>query len=173
MRRRRPSAEIPAELRALLPRNKNDEASARALVALGYPALEPVLDEMVGWLKTYPSPVEGAMREFLIRLGAPAIEAVRRGLSGRTEALRYGIVAHVVSHWPAACVARLERELVGLAAGPGDGGTDLIALSLLVEHGLGDRGWLRQWAEFKLARARERCAQSERIVAALDRAGPE
>ena len=57
-----------------------------------------------------------------------------------------------------------------LAAGSGDYGTDLIALSLLAEHELAERDWLIRWAQFKLGRARERCAQAERVARALDAA---
>lgn len=154
-------------LRALLPRNKNDEASARELVQLGHPAVAPVLYEMVQWLKTYPSPVEVLMREFFIGLGVHAVPAAKQALAGRTEALKYGIVAHVAVKWPREAIVSLAPELQMLVSGSGDYGTDLIALSLLAEHGLCDRAWLRQWAEFKLKGATERREAAERIVRSL------
>ena len=65
-------------LRALIPRNKHDLRRARVLVALGYPAVAPVLPELLEWLQDLNWPVEDEdahevadeAREILLKMDA-------------------------------------------------------------------------------------------------------
>jgi Domain of unknown function (DUF5071) len=150
-------------LKRLLPRDKNDVEGARALVALGYPTVEPVLTQMLEWLKTSGSPVEMVMREFFVSLGINGVPVVQKALGSRHDLLKYSVVTHIVVRWPVAAVAALKTQLQSLATGSGGSGTDLIALRLLVEHQLADRAWLKAWAQFKGKRLRELLAQAEEI----------
>lgn len=152
-----------SSLKRLLPRNKDDAESARALVALGYPAVEPVLSQMLDWLKSNGSPVELVLREFFADLGVQAVPVVQKALASRHDLLKYSVVKHVVCRWPADAVSQLAPQLQGLATGSGFYGTDLIAMRLLVEHRLAEPSWLREWAEFKVKRLRELLTQAEEI----------
>jgi hypothetical protein len=154
-------------LKRLLPRNKDDAEGAKALVALGYPAVEPVLPQMLDWLKSNGSPVELVMCEFFASLGTRAIPAVQKALGSRHDGLKYSVVKNVISKWPSEAIAPLKVQLQGLATGSGYYGTDLIALDLLVEHQLADPAWLKEWTEFKTKRLREFLSQAERIKASL------
>ena len=152
-----------SSLKRLLPRNKDDAESARALVALGYPAVEPVLSQMLDWLKSNGSPVELVLRAFFADLGVQAVPVVQKALASRHDLLKYSVVKHVVCRWPADAVSQLAPQLQGLATGSGFYGTDLIAMRLLVEHRLAEPSWLREWAEFKVKRLRELLTQAEEI----------
>lgn len=156
-------------LKRLLPRSKDDAEGARALVALGFPAVEPVMGHMLDWLKTSGSPVELVMREFFAGLGAPAVPAVQKALASRHDALKHAIVEHVVTQWPAEAVAPLRSHLQSLATGSGYYGTDLTALRLLVEHRLAEPGWLAEWAKFKVKRLRDLLSRAEQIESLLSR----
>jgi hypothetical protein len=72
------------ELLALLPRNKGARSRALALAKLGYPTIEPVLEQLIDWLRN-GSPVDLAQRPSLAELGAPAIPVVRRVLRARHD----------------------------------------------------------------------------------------
>ena len=152
-----------SSLKRLLPRNKDDAQSAKALVALGYPAVEPVLSNMLDWLKSNGSPVELVLRDFFAGLGVQAVPVVQKALGSRNDALKYSVVKHVVCRWPADAVSQLTPQLQGLATGSGFYGTDLIAMRLLVEHRLAEPSWLKEWAEFKVKRLRELLTQAEDI----------
>lgn len=156
-------------LKRLLPRDRDDAEGARALVAMGYPAVAPVLPLMLDWLKSNGSPVELVMREFFALLGVDAVPAVQKALSSRHEGLKYSVVMYVVSRWPVEAIKPLKLQLQGLATGSGFYGTDLIALRLLVEHQLADQAWLKEWANFKTKRLRELLAQAEHIEGLLSR----
>lgn len=152
-----------SSLKRLLPRNKDDAASARALVAMGYPAVAPVMPQMLDWLKSNGSPVELVLRDFFAGLGVQAVPVVQKALTARHDLLKYSVVKHVVCRWPADAVSQLAPQLQGLATGSGFYGTDLIAMRLLVEHRLAEPSWLREWAEFKVKRLRELLTQAEEI----------
>jgi hypothetical protein len=154
-------------LKRLLPRDKNDAEAAKALVALGFPALEPVLPRMLEWLEAYGSPVELVMRDFFAALGIHAVPAVQSALAPRHDALKYAVVMNVVAKWPAEAVAPLKVQLQALATGSGFYGTDLAALRLLAEHRLADRAWLGAWAQFKTRRLRELLSQAEHVEGLL------
>src|SRR5688572_8502044 len=106
-----------SSLKRLLPRNKDDAESARALVALGYPAVEPVLSQMLDWLKSNGSPVELVLRAFFADLGVQAVPVVQKALASRHDLLKYSVVKHVVCRWPADAVSQLAPQLQGLATG--------------------------------------------------------
>jgi Domain of unknown function (DUF5071) len=154
-------------LKRLLPRNKDDAEAARALVALGYPAVEPLLPQMLDWLKSIGSPVDLVMRDFFVALGAHAMPVVQRALRSRHDTLKYAVVMNVVAKWPVEAIAPLKVQLQALATGPGFYGTDLIALRLLVEHRLADHDWLKAWAQFKTKRLRELLSEAEKVEALL------
>jgi hypothetical protein len=150
-------------LKQLLPRNKDDAEGAKALVAIGYPTVEPVMSQMLDWLKSNGSPVELVMREFFANLGARAVPVVEKALASRHDGLKYSVMKYVVSKWPVDATSQLKVQLQGLATGSGFCGTDLIALQLLVEHRIAEPPWLKEWAEFKIKRLQELLAQAEKI----------
>jgi hypothetical protein len=154
-------------LKRVLPRDKDDAEGARALVALGYPTVEPVLPQMLDWLKSNGSPVELVMRDFFLALGVHAVPVVQRALASRHDGLKYSVVMNVVARWPAEAIAPLKFQLQGLATGSEFYGTDLIALRLLVEHHLADATWLKEWAQFKTKRLRELLSQAEHVEGLL------
>lgn len=154
-------------LRRRLPRDKEDAETARALVALDFLTLEPVLPLLLDWLKSNGSPVESVVRVYFVGLGVRAVPVVQKALTSRHDGLKYSIVTNVVAKWPAEAIALLKGQLQMLATGSGPYGTDLVALRLLTEHCLADAGWLREWAEFKAKRLRELVHQAEQIEALL------
>src|SRR5262245_23025829 len=125
-------------LKRLLPRDKHDVEAARALVALGYPAVAPILTQMLEWLKVSGSPVALMMGEFFVALGMDGVPVVQKALSSRYNLLKYAVITHIVVRWPAEAIAALKPQLHSLVTDSGLNGTDLIALRLLAEHQLAD-----------------------------------
>ena len=157
-----------ADLLHLLPQNKEDSTRATALAKLGHPAVAPVLDQMLDWLRTNGSPVDLVMREFFAGLGLPAIPAVRKALRSKHGLLHHTILEHVVTQWPGSAVEPLSSELQSLATGSGFYGTDLVALRLLATHHLAEPKWLSEWAVFKVKRLRELLSSAEATAKLLE-----
>lgn len=160
-----------SELLLRLPRKKDDAANAIALIKLGYPVVEPVLPQMLDWLRTNGSPVDLVMRDFFAALGRPAIEVVSKALRSRHELLQHTILAHVVDKWSCEDVSHLKGELEMLVTGSGFYGTDIVAMQLLQRHGLSDTTWLREWAEFKVERLRRLLQSTESCLEDIHRQG--
>lgn len=84
----------------LIPRTKSDVATARRTVALGYPAVAPVLGELLEWLQDYNWPVAKVLAPFLRDIGAPLIPHLDRGLLSRDETWKYWLIECVISGNP-------------------------------------------------------------------------
>ncbi len=89
------------ELIRMMPSNGDDLEGAGRIVELGYPAVKPIMRDMVGWMRVAESPVADTFAAFFGRLGEPAVPAIQAGLdgsNGRTAATG----EHAASTGPAA-----------------------------------------------------------------------
>jgi hypothetical protein len=89
------------DLRDLLPQDKCDTERAEALVALGFPAVAPVLSELVEWLQDYNWPVAHVLAPFLASLGAPLVPQVRDVLDTDDHVWKYWVLGCIVAESPA------------------------------------------------------------------------
>ncbi|MFG6413903.1 hypothetical protein ACG02S_08345 [Roseateles sp. DC23W] len=156
-----------SDLTKLLPRNGADIENARALVALGYPMVEPVLTSLLQWLETDGSPVEMIIRPFFADLGEPALELVRDALTAPIKpARKHALLRYVLPSWPASVVQKLAPELHGFIQHYDFYGLDVWALRLLVDKGIETHGGNEQWKAQKIERLRELLAVLESPPAA-------
>jgi hypothetical protein len=104
------------DVRELIPRNKHDLERARAAVALGYPAVAPILPELLKWLQDMNWPVARVLAPFLASIGAPLAPEVQRILATDDAMWKYWVVKEIVarSPWLAAALAPQLRELATL-----------------------------------------------------------
>ena len=138
-----------SELTAMLPKNRDDVESARAIVALGYPTVEPVLKSLFQWLETSSSPVELIVREFFAEIGEPALPLVREALQAQIKpARKHCLLRHVLPHWPSEVLEKLGGELWNLLQEPH--GLNVWSLKLMLDKGINDRVKLLQWRELFL-----------------------
>lgn len=59
------------DVQALIPHHKFDLERAEAAIAAGYPAVAPILPELLEWLQDYNWPVAHVLAPFLVSIGAP------------------------------------------------------------------------------------------------------
>ena len=113
-------ADIPGsdDLRALLPKSKFDVENARAIVACGYPAVTPVLRELITWLQDINWPVAGVIAPFLAGLGPPIVAEVRYVLGTDDSIWKYWVLTNVVAMASTEVVEALREELTRLATDP-------------------------------------------------------
>lgn len=124
-----------AALRDLLPRDKLDLERAEVVVALGYPAVAPLLPDMMLWLQDSNWPVCDVFAPFLATIGAPLVPEVRRVLESNDESWKYWVLLYIVSKSPAV-KGGVRDQLVRIAgAEPSDEDeeTHLLAKELLQE----------------------------------------
>jgi hypothetical protein len=102
----------------LVPRSKFDVATAERAVAAGWPAVEPVLPELLEWLQDYNWPVSRVLAPFLASIGEPLVPHVRPILQGEDAIWKYWIIVAVVADAPVAVVDRLRADLERLVERP-------------------------------------------------------
>jgi hypothetical protein len=122
------------DLTALIPITKHETEKASALVRLGFPAVEPVMPQILEWLQDLNWPVGFIFQPFLIRIGQPLAPYIRNILAGQDDGWKYSLLVAVVA--PSTELAQtLRPELEHLATSPSAGESkeevDLIAIEIL------------------------------------------
>lgn len=103
-----------------VPRHKQDMSRAEAAVAAGWPAVSPVLPDLLGWLQDYNWPVAHVLAPFLATTGLSALPHLERILESDDPIWKYWILSCVVAPQPEV-VAALRLELERIALRPTDG----------------------------------------------------
>jgi hypothetical protein len=130
---------------ALVPQDKYDIRAAERARNAGWPAVEPVLGELVDWCVDSNWPVAHVLGPFLGALGAPVMPRVRAILEGDDAAAKYHILCGIVGAMPFEVRAEL-RGVVSRLAGSSTAdeaaeGVPEIAAELLADPGGGpERG---------------------------------
>lgn len=89
-----------SELFSLLPKSKHDIEKAEAIVRLGYPAVEPILPELLKWLQDLNWPVAHVFEPFLVSIGAPLHLHIKQILETDDGVWKYWILSSVVFQSP-------------------------------------------------------------------------
>jgi hypothetical protein len=125
----------------LVPRSKVDLATARRAERAGWPAVEPVLDELVDWCLDANWPVAHVLGPFLGQIGPPVVPYVRAVLDGDDAPAKYHAMCGIVDAMEPAVRAELRAPLTRLAHSPTvpeiEEGIPEVALELLADDGLG------------------------------------
>ena len=105
------------DLSSLIPTSKHDTEKARSLVALGYPAVEPVLPQILEWVQDLNWPVARVFQSFLSGIGAPLAPFVRVVLATQDDSWKYFVLIGIVA--PSVELAKaLRLDLERLAKSP-------------------------------------------------------
>ena len=81
-----------SKLRELLPHEKGDTERAEAIVALGYPAVAPILPDLIEWLQDCNWPVAHVLSPFLAQIGLPLLPPVRAVLATNDYQWKYWVL---------------------------------------------------------------------------------
>ncbi len=134
---------------SMMPANGDDVPAATGVVELGYPAVAPVMRDMVRWMRVAESRVADTFAAFFGRLGAPAVAVIAEGLRKDDCCMKHRIFTMVLPHWPPEVVSQLTSVLAMTATHPDASDNDLRAMAILAELRLADPQWLKEWLKFK------------------------
>jgi hypothetical protein len=81
---------------SLVPIDKGDTERAQAAVRAGYPAIEPVLPELLEWLQDCNWPVAAVLSPFLESIGSPIIPYLRPIMSSDDLVWKYWIIERIM-----------------------------------------------------------------------------
>jgi Domain of unknown function (DUF5071) len=159
------------ELRKLLPANKEDVGAIDAIRAHGYPAVQPILLDLLKWIRVESWPVAKPACEFLRTIGPRLAPQVRDVLHSPDDPGKAVVLRQIVSEWPSEDVRGLSAELFLIATNGQSSGADLLALRLLALHGIGDPEWITAWLEFKREHHEKRQSEIAEILRMLREKG--
>jgi hypothetical protein len=109
---------MSADPRQLLPRNKSDEERVRALIALGYPAVAPVLPDLLEWLQDGNWPISRPIADFFLSIGEPVLPLIDAVLRGPDATWKYWCIQRLIARLPPTLAAGFRPELERLAQRP-------------------------------------------------------
>ena len=78
---------------------------AKVIVTLGYPAIEPILPELIKWMQDFNWPVTKVLQPFLASIGAPLAPHIREVLKSHDDIWKF---------WVISCIVSESKELAGL-----------------------------------------------------------
>ena len=106
-----------SDVAALLPKDKCDTAGAEALVALGFPAVEPVVPVLLQWMQDMNWPVARVLRPFLAGIGGPLAPHIQAILQTDDDIWKAWILRDIVAD-SAELRTMLKADLQRLATSP-------------------------------------------------------
>ena len=116
--RRNGDAPMPIDPRELLPRTKHDCQAASALIALGYPAVAPVLPDLLAWSQDYNWPVSRPISDFLATIPEPMAPHIRDVLQGNDLMWKYWCIQILIRWMPREVAEQIRPDLIRLAEHP-------------------------------------------------------
>ena len=97
------------DIRTLIPQNKFDTERANQAVAAGYPAIEPILPDLLEWIQDCNWPVAQVLAPFLGTIGAPLLPHIRKILATDDDMWKYWTLLYLVRHKPDVAAALREN----------------------------------------------------------------
>lgn len=89
---------MPLNLKNHLPTDKHDTKKAEALVALGLPAIESVLPNLLEWVQDGNWPVACVFLPFLKTVGTPLAPHIRNVFLGSDNTWKYFLLNDIVGY---------------------------------------------------------------------------
>ncbi|MDD3484911.1 DUF5071 domain-containing protein [Azovibrio restrictus] len=108
------------DIAALLPSDKLETDKAEAIIAQGFPAVEPVLPALLEWMQDINWPVAQTLLPFLASIGGPLAPHVRHVLETKDEIWKYWVI-HCLVCESIELARALKPELQRLALEPTPG----------------------------------------------------
>jgi hypothetical protein len=109
---------VDAALAACIPQNKHDLAAVNAAACLGFPAINPILPQLLAWLQDANWPVAAPIFVLLGQSGPEIAPHLISILRSDDAVWAYWIMDQLVSHLPAGTRALIADDIARIAANP-------------------------------------------------------
>jgi len=92
--------EMNEDIRNLIPRDKFDLERAQAAIAAGYPAVAPILPELLSWIEDMNWPIAEVIAPFLASIGEPLAPHIERAFETDDDVWKDWILCYVIGESP-------------------------------------------------------------------------
>jgi hypothetical protein len=106
------------DIHDLVPKNKGDLKTADAAIRAGYPAVEPIIADLIEWLQDLNWPVAKKLLPFLQSIGEPLAPHIWRVLGTDDPGWKYWVLTTLIPTLPAESATQFRRELERLGYEP-------------------------------------------------------
>jgi hypothetical protein len=106
------------ELGVCIPKDKHDLAALERARELGFPALNPVLGDLLDWLQDMNWPVAEPTAELLSTAGVEIVPHVKGVFRSDDSVWKYWILTSLCPKMPTALLAELGADIDRLAVSP-------------------------------------------------------
>ncbi|MHC2360756.1 DUF5071 domain-containing protein [Rhizobium leguminosarum] len=103
---------------SLVPRDKHDITAPSAIESAGYPAIAPILDDLLAWTADGNWPIARPLARFLVTLGTPIVDPLLRVLRGKDSSQKYFCFQLIVEKLSVEVLRALENDLQRLVDRP-------------------------------------------------------
>jgi proteasome lid subunit RPN8/RPN11 len=110
---------VTGEVRHLIPRGKGEDI-VPLIAEAGYPAIAPILDDLMQWTADPNWPICVPLIDYLNTLGEPMVEPIRRVLRGSDGGHKFVCLRGMIPELPLVTRRRLRDDLIALADHPSD-----------------------------------------------------
>jgi proteasome lid subunit RPN8/RPN11 len=108
------------EVRHLVPRRKSDLDLIPMIAEAGYPAIAPILDDLMTWTADPNWPICAPLVDYLATLGEPMVEPIRLVLRGTDGGQKMVCLRGIVAELPPTARTRLRDDVRRLAEQPSE-----------------------------------------------------
>lgn len=105
-------------IKDLIPRDKRDLERAQAAVKAGYPAVAPILGDLIEWLQDYNWPVTHVLVPLLESIGAPLVPHIWYVLRSNDDIWKYWVISILIRSLPHEVAVEFRPELKRLGYTP-------------------------------------------------------
>jgi hypothetical protein len=109
------------DLKACIPSNKHDSAAVERALQVGFPALEPVLLDLLIWLQDMNWPVAGPLCPLLAQAGPALLPHLRDILRSNDDVWKYWIISRLLTEVPLQVIEQLRPDLQRIVNAPTPG----------------------------------------------------
>lgn len=106
------------DVRKLIPSHKKDFERANAAIEAGYPAVAPILGDLIEWFRDYNWPIARVLTQFLTSLGKPLVPHIWHVLRTDDGAWKYWVISLLLPSLDEADAAQFRSELERLCFTP-------------------------------------------------------
>ena len=105
------------DLSSLIPKTKFETEKVEAVIQLGFPAVQPILPELMEWIQDMNWPVAQVLQPFLASIGAPLEPYIREVLKTDDEIWKYWVLLLIIGE-SSELFKIFKPELLRIASNP-------------------------------------------------------